>query len=94
MSFFEYYIFFGISGLAILTSFSLQTIFEKEHEKLGLVILYLVLISSLIFNINKWNLLWLSPLSFILAYYFIKIKTLIISRSLRLTFRYIFSIFF
>ena len=93
MSFFEYYIFLGISGLAILTSFSLRTLFEKDHEKLGLFILNPILISSLIFKINKWNLLWLSPLSFILSYYFIKIKDLIVSRNLRFTLRYIFSLF-
>jgi hypothetical protein len=93
MTFSEYYIFFGISSLALLTTFSLRILFNKSYEKAGLILLYIVLISTLIFDINKWNLFWLSPLCFVVPYYLIKIKDLIFSINLLFTLRYIFSLF-
>jgi hypothetical protein len=77
MSFFQYYILFGISGLTILTTFSLPHLFSRSYEKIGLTLLYLIIIFSIVFNIDKWHLLWLAPLAFIIPYYSKKILLLI-----------------
>ncbi len=69
MSFIQYYILLGISGLTLLTTFSLPNLFSKKNEKIGLTLLYLIIIMSVVLNINKWNLLWLAPLAFLIPYY-------------------------
>ena len=77
MSFLQYYILFGISGLTLLTTFSLPNLFSKKNEKIGLTLLYLIIIMTIIFNINKWNLLWLGPMAFLIPYYFEKLLKII-----------------
>ena len=69
MTFVQYYILIGISGLTLLTTFSLPNLFSKKYEKIGLTLLYLIIIMTIVFNINKWNLLWLAPAAFLVPYY-------------------------
>ena len=93
MTFFQYYILFGISGLTLLTTFALPMLFSKYHEKAGLISLYLILIVSIIFDINKWNLLWLTPLAFIIPFYLSKIISKMPAKGFRLSVKYIVQFF-
>ena len=77
MSFLQFYILFGISGLTLLTTFALPVLFNKNYEKIGLLLLYIILIISIVFDIDKLNLLWLAPTAFIIPYYALKILKII-----------------
>ena len=74
MGFFEAYVFFGITSITALVTFCLNQLFEARHEKIGLVILWIILILSIVLDFNKLHLLWLAPLSFIVPYYVIMIN--------------------
>ncbi|MFZ0454319.1 MAG: hypothetical protein WCE54_18950 [Ignavibacteriaceae bacterium] len=74
MGFFEAYVFFGITSITALVTFCLNQLFESKHEKIGLVILWILLILSVALGFNKLHLLWLAPLSFIIPYYAIRIN--------------------
>ncbi len=93
MTFFQFYILFGISGLTLLTTFALPMLFSKYHEKAGLTFLYLILVISIVFDINKWNLIWLTPLAFIIPYYISKIISIIPVKRFRLSIKYIIQLF-
>ena len=82
MSFIEYYILFSLITVTLLSTFSLPQLFNKNYEKIGLGLLYIILISSVIFNINKWNLLWVSPFAFIIPFYITKIIKMITFRKI------------
>lgn len=94
MIFFENYIFFSLLFLTILTTFSLKSLFEKSYEKAGLVILWLILIGSILLDINKFNLLWLAPSAFILPYYIYKAVKIIPYIKFNYVFGYLISLFF
>jgi hypothetical protein len=74
MGFFEVYVFFGITSITALVTFCLNQLFEAKHEKIGLVILWIILILSVVLDFNKLHLLWLAPLSFVVPYYAIRIN--------------------
>ena len=92
MLFIKYYIFFSILSLTILTTFSLRSLFDKIYEKIGLILVWFVLILSLILKLNKLDLLWLVPLALLVPYYISKIIDIIFSR--RFKFRSILNLFF
>ena len=94
MSFLQYYILFSISGLTLLITFSLPNLFDKNYEKLGLILLYIILALSVVFKINMWNLLWLTPLAFIIPYYIFKIFSKIPVKSFKFTVKYLMNLFF
>ena len=74
MGFFEAYVFFGIVTITTLVTTSLSTLFETRHEKIGLIILWILILLSVITDFNKLHLLWLTPLAFIVPYFAIKIN--------------------
>ncbi len=74
MGFFEAYVFFGLAGITALVTFCLPQLFESKHEKIGLIILWIILVLSIVLGFNKLHLLWLVPLSFIVPYYAGKIN--------------------
>ncbi len=74
MGFFEAYVFFGIIIITALVTFCLNQLFESKHEKIGLVILWILLFLSVVLGFNKLHLLWLAPLAFIVPYYAIIIN--------------------
>ena len=74
MGFFEAYVFFGITSITALVTFCLSQLFESKHEKIGLVILWIILLLSVVLGFNKLHLLWLAPLAFIVPFYAIKIN--------------------
>ena len=92
MMFIKYYIFFSILSLTILTTFSLRSLFDKIYEKIGLILVWFVLILSLILKLNKLDLLWLVPLALLVPYYISKFIDIIVSR--RFKFRSIMNLFF
>ena len=94
MSFIKYYIFFSIWGLTILTTFSLRTLFNESYEKIGLALLWLVLIFSAVFNINKLDLLWLAPLSLVIPYFIYKIVKILSIKRFGFVLKYFMNIFF
>ena len=94
MSFLQYYILLSISGLTLLITFSLPNLFDKNFEKIGLILLYIILILSVVFNINKWNLLWMTPLAFIIPYYILKNYNKIPVNRFKFTVKYLMSLFF
>ncbi len=94
MTFLQYYILFSISGLTLLITFSLPNLFDKNFEKIGLILLYIILILSVVFNINKWNLLWMTPLAFIIPYYILKIYNKIPVKRFNFSVKYLMSLFF
>jgi hypothetical protein len=69
MGFFEAYIFFGIVSMTTLVTFCLNQMFEAKHEKIGLLILWVIIFWLIVSGINKTNLLWLAPLAFVIPYY-------------------------
>lgn len=87
MSFIEYYILFSLIAVTLLSTFSLPQLFDKNYEKIGLGLLYIILISSIIFNINKWNLLWVSPIALIIPFYITKIIKMISFRKINFLIR-------
>ena len=91
MMFIKYYIFFSILSLTILTTFSLRSLFDKLYEKVGLILVWFVLILSLILKLNKLDLLWLVPLALLVPYYISKFIDIIVSR--RFKFRSIMNLF-
>ena len=74
MGFFEAYVFFGITSITALVTFCLNQLFESKHEKIGLVILWIMLFLSVVLGFNKLHLLWLTPLAFVVPYYAIMIN--------------------
>ncbi len=94
MIFIKYYIFFSILSLTILTTFSLRSLFDKLYEKIGLVLLWLVLIFTYIMKVNKLDLLWLAPIALLLPYYIYKIIDTIQIRKFKFKLRNIMSMFF
>jgi len=94
MSFIKFYIFWGIWSMTILTTFSLSSLFNELYEKIGLIFLWLVLIFSTVFKVNKLDLLWLTPLAFIIPYYFYKITKTSTDSRFKYLLRYMMSIFF
>jgi hypothetical protein len=73
----KYYIFFSILSLTLLTTISLRSLFDKIYEKIGLVLLWIVLITSIMLNFNKLDLLWLTPLALIIPYCIYRIINMI-----------------
>jgi len=94
MDFLKYYIFLGTIGLTILTTFSLKSLFEHTYEKAGLVLLWGILIFTIVFDINKFNLLWLTPAAFIVPYWIHKIYNAIPVNKFKFSFKYLMSFFF
>ncbi len=94
MLFIKYYIFFSILSLTILTTFSLRSLFDKLYEKIGLTLVWLVLILSFILKINKLNLLWLVPLALLMPYYISRVIDINFLRKFKFKFRSIMNLFF
>jgi hypothetical protein len=94
MMFIKYYIFFSLLGLTVLTTFSLRSLFDKLYEKIGLVLLWLVLIFTYIMKVNKLDLLWLVPVALLLPYYIYKVINIIQIRKFKFKLRNIMSLFF
>jgi hypothetical protein len=74
MQFFEAYVFWGIISITALVTFCLRQLFELKHEKIGLIILWAILFTSVIMGFNKLHLLWLTPLAFVVPYYAIELN--------------------
>lgn len=94
MLFVKYYIFFSILSLTALTTFSLKSLFDKLYEKIGLALVWFVLILSFLLNLNKLDLLWLVPLALLIPYYISKIINITFNRMYKFKFRSIMNLFF
>jgi len=94
MLFVKDYIFFSILSLTILTTFSLRPLFDKLYEKIGLMLVWFVLIFSFFMKLNKLDLLWLVPLALLLPYYMSRFINITLSRKFKFKFRSMMNLFF